>query len=390
MKKQHGPSSSRESSLGGQSWSSDRVSIPTSAPLREDSIALCDEQIPALGSVAEAVLYLAPQAMLVCDVEGKITFANAMAEQVIQTPLRETSLFVAPAVWGEMCDLRGRAVDVHDWPLMRALHGETILAAEYRLIRRDTRSFDLLCGAVPIRVPHSEKIIGALGTFTDLTHFNRRCLKLRTAGVLSERRRMAADIHDTLCQGLNAVVLQIQAGLNDFPARLDRAQHYLALAQQSARESLAEARCSMWTLAQTSDQIGDLTRVVPAMIARILTGTQTHFQCHIQPEARNISRFLRMQIYRILREAVRNVAKHAGASVVRIDISCDGDEVVLSVQDDGKGFAEDAITSRTFGLASMRERTHGAGGQIAIDSKPGHGTRLTVTIPLFPRVSSGI
>jgi signal transduction histidine kinase len=273
---------------------------------------------------------------------------------------------------------------------MRALRGDTVLAAEYQLTRWDARTFELLCSAVPVRVSDESKITGAVGTFTNITRLNRRCLKFRAAAVLKERRRMAADIHDTLCQSLNAVVLQIEAGIKHFPVRLERAQHHFALAQQSARDSLVEARRSMWTLAQTSQQIGELTTALPPLVSRIFAGTQIKLHFQIQPEVRDVSRFLRRQVHSIVREAVRNILKHSNAKVVRIELFCDGRELNLCVQDDGKGFIPDiAISSGRFGLISMRERTRRLGGQMCIESAPGHGTKITAAIPLCPRTFDG-
>jgi signal transduction histidine kinase len=85
-------------------------------------------------------------------------------------------------------------------------------------------------------------------------------------------------------------------------------------------------------------------------------------------------------IYRIVQEALTNVARHAQARIVQISLRQDAEELVLSVQDDGSGF--DAQRVRGLGLLGMEERVHHLGGVFSIDSRSGRGTLLTIHLPL--------
>jgi signal transduction histidine kinase len=365
-------------------WLSDRKLLVASNVERtiENDRAL-SEALDLSGVGIDKILNLAPEAVLVCDAEGTIALANIMAEQLAQTSLRGTSLCLLPSIWGEMFDLRGHPVKANDLPLMKALHGEIISAAEYRLVRWDTKTYELLCSAVPINTPNESKIVGAVATLTNITHFKRRSSKLRTAAVFTERRRMAADIHDTLCQSLSAIVLQIEAGLQRFPEGLELAQHHLRLAQAAARESLTEARRSMWTLTETSHEIGDLAVGIPAMVASVLRSMPIKVDFRIQAETRRLSRSLRLQVLRIAEEALRNVASHANATSVSIELTCTGREVHLCIRDDGKGFTQSSAASPgRFGLIGMRERAHRLGGKVVVDSELGSGTRVEASIPV--------
>src|SRR6185312_9789219 len=89
----------------------------------------------ATGTTPEDILQVAPVALLICDAAGTVTFATALAEHLFHMPLRGTSAYLGPAVWGAMSDPRGHSVDVKHWPHMRALRGENISGAEYRLTR---------------------------------------------------------------------------------------------------------------------------------------------------------------------------------------------------------------------------------------------------------------
>jgi len=89
-------------------------------------------------------------------------------------------------------------------------------------------------------------------------------------------------------------------------------------------------------------------------------------------------------LYRVVQEALTNAAKHAGAHTVRVELCRRPDEVVAAVDDDGAGFdVEDVMRSRErgLGLFGMQERLALVGGQLVIDSSPGHGTRIHARVP---------
>ena len=87
--------------------------------------------------------------------------------------------------------------------------------------------------------------------------------------------------------------------------------------------------------------------------------------------------------YRIAQEALHNALRHSGASEIEISLHRTARRVVLAVTDDGRGFAPDAPASG-LGLASMRERAAAAGAMLSVDSAPGSGTRVTLTLPAEP------
>jgi len=88
---------------------------------------------------------------------------------------------------------------------------------------------------------------------------------------------------------------------------------------------------------------------------------------------------IQIALYRITQEALNNIAKHAGASAVTVDLACLPDRTVLQVSDNGSGFESENVLPDRFGVGIMRERAQGIGAAILIDSQPGQGTRISVT-----------
>lgn len=209
----------------------------------------------------------------------------------------------------------------------------------------------------------------------------------REAGIWDERRRMAAEIHDTLAQGLMGIITQLQAAQRTGAGPLASARH-VELATDLARQSLSEARRSVRALtpeplaeARLPEAVGDVARrwsdlhAVPVAFAT--TGTAQVMVPEIE-----------VALLRTAQEALANVAKHAQASRVGLTLSYMGDVVTLDVRDDGVGFVAgggevpcSAAVDGGFGLPSMRQRIEGVGGTLAIESQPSVGTAISAAVP---------
>ena len=196
---------------------------------------------------------------------------------------------------------------------------------------------------------------------------------------------MAAEIHDTIAQGLTGVITQLEAArhADDRPDERDR---HLVNAETLARESLSEARRSVegalpGPLEATTleDALREVAREwsgrtnVPADV------TVTGKPVTLDPE-------IEVTLLRTCQEALANVAKHAQAGRARITLSYMGDEVALDVHDDGVGFdvggtAAVPGTGSGFGLHGMRQRVARVAGSVAIESEPGHGTAISARVP---------
>lgn len=200
--------------------------------------------------------------------------------------------------------------------------------------------------------------------------------QLRAYAAAAERNRLARDIHDGLGHHLTAIsiLLEKTATFRDRdPAAADRA---LGDAQRSARRALEDVRRSVRALrAETapfrlSSALDDLVREVDdgrLSVELDCAGDESGYD----PTAL-------MALYRAAQEGLTNARRHAEATQVRVSVHCDESRARLVVADDGRGFPPER---EGFGLSGMRERVQLAGGSVEVDSGPGSGTRLTVTIP---------
>jgi signal transduction histidine kinase len=210
----------------------------------------------------------------------------------------------------------------------------------------------------------------------------------REAGVLEERQRMAREIHDTLAQGLAGILTQLQAAeqASHVPAVSRR---HVGNAMDLARESLIEARRTVHAVgpsalaeARLPDAIGDVAERWSKVnrVEAVLTTTG---------DARPMHTDVEVTLLRTAQEALANVAKHARAGRVSLTLSYMEDLVTLDVLDDGVGFRPDAeradgSADGGYGLAGMRRRVQLLAGRLDIESEPGRGTAITVTVPAIP------
>lgn len=348
-------------------------------------LAGVDDGMPGVyrSTIAEAALGNSGVGIVVSNSQGTITLVNAPAKQLSQMDPEGKALSAAPSIWGEMSNIKGRRVLVAQWPCMKALRGKTTVSTTCHLVRRDGSSCDVLFGACPIRGAESQ-IIGTLSSLTDITDHKQKECMLREEAVLSERDRIAADIHDTVVQGLNAIVLQLEAAEEEIIESPEQARQRLRRVREIARESLADARRSMWTLCQESLDNEDPATALALLAQKLFQGKPVKLQLSLAKDTRALPAKMRIELLRIGKEALSNILKHARATRVTVELACLDRELRLSVMDDGRGFVSESLPSSHggFGLFGMRRRAERLGGRLVVESRPERGTKVVAHLPL--------
>ena len=203
----------------------------------------------------------------------------------------------------------------------------------------------------------------------------------RDRGAAEERERLARDIHDTLAQTLaGLVILAERAGRQARDIEPDAAAETIATVEQVARDALNEARALVARTAAVPSEPA-FEAAVERLIDRFRAQGPAAIVLEQAPIDGTLERDAQVVLLRCLQEALSNVSKHATAGGVRVRVAVSADGVSeLRVVDDGVGF--DMTTPRQgFGLDGMAERVALAGGRLDVESAPGGGTSLRVTLP---------
>lgn len=214
---------------------------------------------------------------------------------------------------------------------------------------------------------------------TLLARFRAQAIEQRFSAVLSERNRMARELHDTLLQGFTGITMQLRAASRSDPAKVNTVLG--AMADEAGRW-LSETRHAVWDMrAATAD--GDLRTGLEHAIAT--TRTQSDAEIVLDYAAdRALSPAATGALLRVAQEALSNAARHAGATRIAVRAHAGPSGAQLSVEDDGTGFKaapELSALGGHWGLLGMRERIEALGGAFTVSSEPGH-TRITAELPL--------
>lgn len=212
----------------------------------------------------------------------------------------------------------------------------------------------------------------------------RRLASHREARVEQERARLAREFHDELGQVLTTARMHAQLLERQLPADAAAARS----AAQEIEAMIGEASRSVKAIASdlrpAALNLG-LSAAVEWIAGRVLAPAGIGYSVSITPAADHLDDSHAIALFRIVQESLNNIVRHAGASHVHVTLGRLDEELHLLVEDDGKGFDAGGVDhSSHFGLLGISERVTALGGTLEIDSSPGAGTRLSISLPLAP------
>jgi len=236
--------------------------------------------------------------------------------------------------------------------------------------------------------PELERLIGSFNGMLDGIAGYRRRLRDVAARALNaaedERRRIALELHDETSQILAALLLRLRL------LRTVQDPHQREVIIEELRQQLAAAlegtrRYARGLRPPALDELG-LGAAIESHARAVAEVTGLQMEVDSRSGARGaLSPVVELALYRIVQEALSNVARHAGAHHVVVRLEWEDDTVTATVEDDGQGFDMEsvlAVENGGLGLFGMYERADYIGGKVEIESEPGSGTRVRTTIPL--------
>lgn len=364
----------------------------------------------------ELLLESAGEGIYGIDLNGRCIFINgAGAELLGYTPDEVLGRNMHYLIHHSHAD--SQHMPVHDCRIFRAFQqGQGVRVEDEVLWRRDGTSFPAEYASYPIR--DSDKVLGAVVTFNDITarkrtefalhaaqaelerrvaertaelsatnrqlqqtHENLRRLSAHMNSVReSERAHIARDIHDDLGASLTAIQLELnflRSRLGKHEALRDNVDAALDIGRNaidSVRRILNDLRPGVL------DHLG-LWAALECLMDEMQTraGLSCSFACPTEVERVRLGRDAEIAIYRIVQEVLTNVQRHAAARRVTMAVRAEGRDLLIEVADDGRGMILPAAPT-SFGLLGMRERAHSIGGVLSIDSAPGRGATVRLRL----------
>ncbi|MEO0468827.1 MAG: two-component regulator propeller domain-containing protein [Bacteroidota bacterium] len=200
-----------------------------------------------------------------------------------------------------------------------------------------------------------------------------------------ERRRIAREIHDSLGQKLTTISLTLKSIRKEMEVLPPEAEQVYHSGLELLRQSIKESRMLAHTLMPKAiDDFGYVPAVESLIEQVALVGT-TRFSFFNNLSGKRLSPKTERHLYRITQEAINNILKHAGAAKATVQLMAYEDSIVLTIEDDGKGFdSKNDSSVVSFGLNSIRTRAQALDGSLHVDSRPGKGTSILIQIPNQP------
>jgi signal transduction histidine kinase len=247
---------------------------------------------------------------------------------------------------------------------------------------------DRLIGVLDIQSPKvarfAEDDIRVMSTLADLIAVSIENARLyeqaQEIAAFEERNRLARELHDSVSQALYGIALGTRTArivLDRDPAHLAEPLEYV---MSLAQAGLTEMRALIFELRPESLENEGLVAALTKQAASVQARHGITVQADLGSE-QPFSIDVKEALYRIAREALHNIVKHANANNVILNLSRDDDMIRLDICDDGKGFDPKGDFPGHLGLKSMHERVERLGGKLTMDSAPGQGTRISVRIP---------
>jgi signal transduction histidine kinase/ligand-binding sensor domain-containing protein len=216
-----------------------------------------------------------------------------------------------------------------------------------------------------------------------------RQFNMRLEERVNERTRIARELHDTLLQSFQGVLLKFHAVTYVILDRPAEAQKTLQTAIEQARQAITDGRDAVQGLRSSTLVSSDIAQAIGTFGDELASGSSNqnspNFRVVVEGAPRDLAPLLRDEIYRITGEALRNAFRHAHAQRIEVEIRYDQRQLRLRVRDDGKGIDPTILNGRGcpghYGLPGMHERAKLVGGKLAVWSELNSGTEAELTIP---------
>jgi signal transduction histidine kinase len=264
-------------------------------------------------------------------------------------------------------------------PAMRSFLGvpirarDEVIGAFYLTEKTDADVFD----------EDDQELIELLAAHASIAITNARLYEQsRELSILSERNRLALELHDVVSQKLFSVMLTAEAAATQIDRDLVVARAQLERVRELAGEALEELRSLILGLRPPDLERDGLAGTLRKEVEMVARTHGTDVELHVDPAFGSDGDEREPSLLRIAHEALHNAVRHANASHVTVRLGGENGRLVIEVSDDGVGFDPQApaVRSRHLGLTSMEERARELNGRLRIRSAPGHGTTVRVEL----------
>ena len=328
---------------------------------------------------------ITPTLVWMCDPQGKITYLN-----------ERRSAFTGPDpeagyanTWIEYVhpDDRRNVQDVFS----QALKDRRAFSNEYRLRRRDGAYRWMLDVSSP-RLNGDGSFAGFIGSAIDVTDQKKAQQALeKVSGQLieaqeNERRRIARDLHDDICQRLALLSMELDQANRSVNDSADVAKNRLKEIRRHCAEIAGDVQSLSHELHSSRLDYLGIASAIRGFCHEFSKQHEVGIEFADRDVPADLPREISLCLFRVTQEALHNAVKYSGVSQYAVELTATAEEIQLVVSDAGRGFSVEAARgNRGLGLVSMQERVHLVRGSLHVESEPGIGTKILAVVPLVSK-----
>ncbi len=310
------------------------------------------------------------------DCEGKFIFLN---------PAFEKLTGFAPEEW--LGRLFSEIIHPDDIPRLKermgkVLEGEILMENEVRSLSK-SGEYDLIIEYSTVPLVIEGRVSSILGIARDITGRKRAEGDRRNIATLREREEISRWLHDHIGADLYNIILIVDSIQRKAPAGpvLDQQLEWIS---ETSRKSLASIRNYLDFVSQVGSTLKDLVDHMERYGGSLLSPLGTEFTFVMEGDLSRpvISGLKAFSFYLIFKESLTNIIKHARARKVVAKMIATEERLVMSIEDDGKGFAAEGVVEGHYGTANIRARAEEMGAELRIETTPRRGTRVQFSLPL--------
>jgi signal transduction histidine kinase len=315
------------------------------------------------------------------DAENAAARSSAVPLTEVYVPVRErgsTRVIAVAELYQNSDNLQGEIHDarLHAWLRIGGI-SLAMLTALFFIVRRGSQTIETQRAALETRI---RELVRLLGENAELrARVEQACARASESNEFY-LKRLGADLHDGPAQLLSLALLALDG------------DHGTAVEKTMGRQGPTTAEIIAQALRELRQVAGGLaipeisTMTVDAAIRSAVRRhealSRTSVALDLATFPREASQALKICVYRIVQEGLTNTVKHAGGVGQAVGARCEGNSVCVWVADSGQGLARGSCGRPGIGLRAMRDRVESIGGEFEVTSRPGHGTRIAVRLPL--------
>ncbi|MBI2874112.1 MAG: PAS domain-containing sensor histidine kinase [Firmicutes bacterium] len=342
--------------------------------LAQTNVTIRDENKETLAFLQNLIDNSA-DAIIVVGLDGRVQIWNRGAEAIYGFSREEAIGAIVPMV---PADRRHEVQEV----IEQVLQDGSVRNYETQRCRRDGQLVNVVVTVSPVRDSNGQ-IVAFLGISKDITREKQMERQLKHLAVLKERERIGMDLHDSVIQSIYALALQLEDCGNQVESAPVAVRLRLDQAIETLHSVICDIRSYIFNLGPGFRIDGDLIDGLKDLLRSFEVNSLLGGKLHTDGDFSGLEQDRITHLLQLTREALTNVQRHARAATVTITALQDRGLVRLMIQDDGIGFNPGLVMDpHQLGLRNMTTRAVAAGGELRVESTPGHGTTVLVTVPL--------